>query len=76
MKTIDLFYIGEEIVKKYFKDMINILAKNNIWHDSYLYYVRSGGTISYKDWLACHDPESIQKEAIRLGYKGEFITFN
>ena len=55
--------------------MIDLLAKNKIWHDSYLYYIRAGGTINYKDWLACHDPKSIQKEAIKLGYKGGFINF-
>ena len=75
MKSIDFLYIGEEQVKKIFKNMIDLLAKNKIWHDSYLYYVSAGGTISYKDWLACHDPASIQKEAIRLGYKGELINF-
>lgn len=76
MKAIDLFYIGEEKVKKYFKNMINLLAENNIWHDLYKIYVNSGGTLEYKDWLACHDGKQIQKEAIRLGYKGEIINFN
>lgn len=76
MKVTDLFYIGEEQVKKYFEDMVNILVKNNIWHDSYMIYVRSGGMLGYKDWLSCHDGERIQKEVIRLGYKGEIINFN
>ena len=76
MKVTDLFYIGEEQVKKYFEDMVDILVKNNIWHDSYMIYVRSGGTLGYKDWLSCHDGEYIQKEAIRLGYKGQIINFN
>lgn len=76
MNSIDLFYIGDEQSKNILKDMIDLLAKNNIWHDSYLYYVRSGGEISYKDWVALHNPELIQKEAIRLGYKGEIINFN
>ena len=56
--------------------MINLLAKNNVWYDSYRNYVSSRGTLGYKDWLACHNSECIQKEAIRLGYKGELINFN
>lgn len=76
MNPIDLFYIGDEQSKNILKDMINLLAENKIWYDLYKYYAPNGDKIGYKDWLACHNAERIQKEAIRLGYKGEIINFN